>query len=85
MLYNLYSFYSFLGLKHISLRLFFYRVCIIRVLIRHMANIIWIFGVRLYVLGFRNLVHIFQGLRFILSTLFIVLVFLSDQLFKSIT
>jgi hypothetical protein len=34
----LYSLYSFLGLGHISLRLFFVRVCIIRVVIRLMAK-----------------------------------------------
>jgi len=37
-LYNLYSLYSFLGLGHISLRFFFVRVCIIRVVIRLMAK-----------------------------------------------
>ncbi len=31
----------------------------IRVFIGLMANVIWIFGVRFYVLGFRNLIHIF--------------------------
>jgi hypothetical protein len=43
-----------------------YIVCIIKVFIGLMANIIWIFGVKPYALRFRNLVHIFQGLSFIL-------------------
>ncbi len=33
-LYDLYSLYSFLGLGHISLRLFFVGVCIVKVVIR---------------------------------------------------
>ncbi len=74
---------SFLGFRHISLELFFYKVYVVKGLIGLMANIIWIFGVRPYALGFRNLVHIFQSLRLILQTSFIELVFLFDQLFRS--
>jgi hypothetical protein len=39
-LYNLYTLYNFLGFGHISLRPFFNKVCIVRVLIRLMENII---------------------------------------------
>jgi hypothetical protein len=58
-LYNLYILYNVLGLGHISLGFFFDRVCIVKVLIGFMANIIWISRVRPYALGFRNLVYIF--------------------------
>ncbi len=37
-LYNLYSLYSFLGLGHISLGLFFVKVCIVRIVIELMAK-----------------------------------------------
>ncbi len=37
-LYNLYNLYSFLGLGHISLGIFFVRVCIVRVVIGLMAK-----------------------------------------------
>jgi len=65
-LYNLYILYIYFGFKAYIIKSIFYRVCIVRVFTRLMANIIWNFGVRPYALRFRNLVHIFQGLKFIL-------------------
>jgi hypothetical protein len=55
-----------MGLRHISLGLFFVRIRIIRVVIRLMAKYHLNFRVMFYDLMFKNLVHIYQGLRFIL-------------------
>jgi len=65
-LYNLYILYNFLSLGHISLGLFFLRVCIVMVVIGLMAKYHLDFRVMSYDLMFKNLVHIYQGLRFIL-------------------
>jgi hypothetical protein len=58
-LYNLYTLYKFLGLGHISVGFFFVRICIVKVVIELMENIIWIFRVMPYDLVFKNLVHIY--------------------------
>jgi len=57
-----------LGLGHLghTFGLFFVMVYIVRVVIKLMAKYHWIFRVMLYDLMYRNLVHIFQSLRFIL-------------------
>ncbi len=55
----------FWGLRHKSMGLFFYMVHVVMVLIGLMTNIICIFGVRPCFLGFKNLDHIFEGLKFI--------------------
>jgi len=65
-LYNLYTLYNFWGLRHIPLGFYFFRVCIVKVVIRLMAKYHLILKVMPCDSMFRNLVHIYQSLRFIL-------------------
>jgi hypothetical protein len=54
-----------LGLGHISIGIIFVRVCIIRVVIGLMEKYHLDFRVMPYDLMFKNLIQIYQGLRFI--------------------